>query len=81
MMYSPTEGRRYKRKEMALAGLYAIFLLATAGEFFYAIKTSNPHELKGEKVEKHEQIPVHLPEESKLDFIRMLKIRMRNQEN
>jgi len=71
-------GKRYKPKELALAGLYAIFLLATAGEFFYALNDNNRREPKLDKVEKHEQqIPIHLPEDSKIDFVRLLKIRAR----
>ncbi len=70
-------GTRYKRKETALAGLYLIFLLATAGEFFYALKSQDQHETKSDKVEKHEQIPVHVPEESKVEFVRMIKSRDR----
>ncbi len=73
-MYS-SEGKRYRPKETALAGLYLIFLLATAGEFFYALKNSEHHTSKPDKVDKHEQIPTHLPEESKLDFIRLIKAR------
>lgn len=74
MMYS-LKGRRYKPKEVALAGLYLVFLLATAGEFFYALKSQNHLEVTHDKIEKHEQIPVHLPEESKIEFVRMLKVR------
>ena len=69
--------KRYKRKETALAGLYLVFLLATAGEFFYALDSQNQHETKSDKMEKHEQIPVHVPEESKVEFVRILKIRDR----
>ncbi len=76
MMYS-NKGKRYKRKEMALTGLYLAVLLATVGEFFYAFNTQNQVEKKETKVEKQFEIPPHIPEDAKIEFVRYIKIRER----
>jgi len=76
MMYTSGD-RRYKWKERVLVGLYLGFLLAIAGEFFYSLKIKT-HTLEQAEITNHEQIPPHLPEETKLDLLRIPKLRWRH---
>jgi len=63
-----------KWKEQAVLALYLLFLLAQVSEFFYAYKVQSEKEKRVE-VENRIQIPPHLPEEGKLEFTRIPKIR------
>jgi hypothetical protein len=66
---------RYKWKQKALMALYIIFLLATVGEFFYALNHSKVETEHQVEVENEIEIPPHLPEESKLEFIRIARVK------
>lgn len=60
---------RWKRKALVL--LYLIFLLATAGEIFLTINRKIDINLKKVEVREEIEIPLHLPENSKVEFTRI----------
>ncbi len=70
MMYTrDIQRQRFKRR--ALVILYLIFLLATAGEIFLTLNRKIEINLKKIEASEDIQIPLHLPEDGKVEFTRI----------
>ena len=66
--------RRHKWKRKALIGLYLIFILANIGEIFLTLNHLEEARIKKIEVEESIKIPLHLPEETHYEFIRIEKL-------
>lgn len=73
MMYT-RELTRYKWKRKTLVILYLVFILAHLGEIF--LNLEHIKEAKNHQVEVKEslKIPIHLPHEAKIEFIKIEKL-------
>ncbi len=72
-MYREIHQRQYWKKK-ALAGLYLIFILATVGEIFLTLNHLKEARIKNIEVEESVTIPIHLPESTHYEFIRIERL-------
>lgn len=73
MMYREIH-RRHKWKRKALIGLYLIFILANIGEIFLTLNHIEEARIKHVEVQKAIEIPIHLPEETTFEFVRIERL-------
>ena len=72
-MYREIHQKQYWKKK-ALVGLYLIFILATVGEIFLTLNHLEEARIKNIEVEESVTIPIHLPENTRYEFIRIERL-------
>ncbi len=73
MMYREIH-KRHKWKRKALIGLYLIFILANIGEIFLTLNRIEEARIKHVEVQETLKIPIHLPEETTFEFVRVERL-------